>query len=151
FPRKITYFGWGWNQLTLQDHAGDWWIPTGQGLCRFAKAARAQDLRGARPTKVYTTRDGLIGDNIFRLFEDSRGDVWIGTVGSGPSGVTRWDRRENRFYRYSERDGLPKRLWPTAFAQDLSGRIWIGGWGGGIARYLAGHFAFLTPEQGVPR
>ena len=72
YPKTISYFGWGWNQTAFQDHVGEWWIPTGEGLCRFAKANRPADLAGRRPKAVYTTQDGLPANNIFRLFEDSR-------------------------------------------------------------------------------
>ena len=34
------------------------------------------------PKAIYTTRDGLAGNTILRLFEDSRGDIWISTVGA---------------------------------------------------------------------
>jgi ligand-binding sensor domain-containing protein len=27
---------WGWYQAGFQDHAGDWWIPTAEGLYRYA-------------------------------------------------------------------------------------------------------------------
>src|SRR5260370_228503 len=92
YPGAIRYFGWGWNQTAFQDHAGEWWIPTGQGLCRFAKANRAAQLAGRRPKAVYTTQDGLPQNDIFRLFEDSRGDIWI--CGAGPihDPLTRWER-----------------------------------------------------------
>src|SRR4029450_10605356 len=34
---RIRDTGWGWSQLTLQDRRGGWWIPTSQGLFRFAR------------------------------------------------------------------------------------------------------------------
>src|SRR5262245_8189520 len=102
FPTSIHDFGWGWNQLTLQDRTGEWWIPTGQGLCRFARTRRVEDLRGAHPSGVYTAKDGLVSNNVFRLFEDSRGDVWISNIGPVSAGVVRWDRHDARLHSYSE-------------------------------------------------
>jgi ligand-binding sensor domain-containing protein len=32
FRREIKDFGWGSNQLSFQDHTGEWWVPTGSGL-----------------------------------------------------------------------------------------------------------------------
>ena len=29
--------GWGWAQIILQDHAGEWWVSTGEGLARFPR------------------------------------------------------------------------------------------------------------------
>lgn len=72
FPKDITFFGWGWNQILFQDHLGEWWFQTGQGLCRFPKVSHAEQLASTLPRAVYTSRDGLIADNVFRLFEDSR-------------------------------------------------------------------------------
>ncbi|MEW6363461.1 MAG: two-component regulator propeller domain-containing protein [Acidobacteriota bacterium] len=49
-PCGITYTGWGTHQLALQDHTGEWWIPTGQGLCRYPGSQPQRDRsRGARP------------------------------------------------------------------------------------------------------
>jgi ligand-binding sensor domain-containing protein len=91
-PRSITYSGWGSSQVAFQDHAGEWWFATGQGLCRFAHTTGVMGFACLTPKAVYTTRNGLAGDNIFRIFEDSRGDIWIGTVQKG-EGLTRWDRK----------------------------------------------------------
>jgi signal transduction histidine kinase/ligand-binding sensor domain-containing protein len=147
----ITYFGWGRGQIALQDHGGDWWIATGQGLCRFEGGTRVEALAGARPKAVYTTRDGLNGDNIFRVFEDSRGDVWIGTIGLGTQdGLAIWDRRTGRVRAFSEADGLPVHPAPRAFAEDRSGNVWVGLYHGGLARYRAGRFTFFTAADGVP-
>jgi hypothetical protein len=60
-----------------QDHTGEWWIATGQGVFRFAPVDRITRLATAHPKRVYTTRDGLASNVIDALFEDSRGDVWM--------------------------------------------------------------------------
>ena len=98
---EAEYFGWGWHQWTLQDREGDWWVPTGEGLYRFDAVRRVEDLGRAAPVARYTMREGLSGDSIFRLYEDSRGDVWIGTIsGEVRYQLTRWDRRGGTFQRY---------------------------------------------------
>src|SRR5437879_2609657 len=59
----------------------------------------------------------------FRLFEDSHGDVWIGSVTEGVSLLTRWIRSTGRFQRYTEADGVPSRAdggVPAAFCEDGS-------------------------------
>ena len=98
YPRRIGYFGWGWNQTVLQDHTGEWWIPTGQGLCRFGRAKSAEQLAGRAPKAVYTVEDGLPGNDIFRLFEDSRGDIWIVNIdGRAPIAYTLGARHRSDF------------------------------------------------------
>jgi signal transduction histidine kinase/ligand-binding sensor domain-containing protein len=150
WPRMITYFGWGRGQIALEDRTGEWWIATGQGLCRFARVSRVGQLAGARPARVYTTRDGLQGNNVFRVFEDSRGDVWIGTIGLGSEdGLAVWDRRSGRVRTFSEADGLPAHPVPTALAEVPAGDVWVGLFHGGLARYRGGRFAVFGPHDGV--
>jgi hypothetical protein len=64
WPRQFTYFGWGRGQAVAQDAAGEWWIATGYGLCRFARQDSVEGLAGARPKAIYTKRDGLAGDHV---------------------------------------------------------------------------------------
>ncbi len=151
WPAGLAYFGWGRGQIALQDHAGDWWFATGQGLFRFGGVARVQDLAGARPTAVYTARDGLAGDNIFRIFEDARGDIWIGTIGPGAQdGLAIWNRNTGRVRAFSQADGLPAHPVPSAFAEDRSGNVWTGLYHGGLARYREGRFTVFTARDGLP-
>jgi ligand-binding sensor domain-containing protein/signal transduction histidine kinase len=150
YPSTIRYFGWGWNQTAFQDHTGEWWIPTGQGLCRFAKANRVVELAGRRPKTVYTTRNGLPANVLFRLFEDSQGNIWISSSDQPTNPLTRWERATGTFHVFGEADGLP-RLQPsaTAFAEDRSGQIWIG-YSGSLARFHNGRFTLYTEAGGLP-
>lgn len=152
WPKSLTYFGWGRGQIAVQDEEAEWWIATGQGLCRFPAAARLDQLAGARPKRIYTTRDGLAGENIFRVFEDSQCDIWIGTIGLDMAdGLARWRRKTGRIEAFSPADGLPKSPVPTAFAEDRAGNVWIGLFHGGLARYRpGGKFTTFTAADGIP-
>jgi ligand-binding sensor domain-containing protein/signal transduction histidine kinase len=150
YPSTMHYFGWGWNQTAFQDHRGEWWIPTGEGLCRFGKTSRAKQLAGRAPKAVYTTQDGLPQDDIFRLFEDSRGDIWICGVGQMHNPLTRWERATGSFHVFSDADGLPRiQQSATAFAEDRSGQIWIGYYGS-LARFHNGRFRLYSEADGLP-
>src|SRR5262249_40418860 len=81
-PKKITYAGWGWHQIVLQDHTGDWWIATGEGLVRFPPVT-IEALSRTPPKALYTQRDGLVTNDIFRIFEDNSGGIWIACIGPG--------------------------------------------------------------------
>lgn len=135
---------WGWNQLVLEDHAGDWWFATLEGIARFRKAARPVDLEGRAPDTWYGSRDGLVPPIIFKLFEDSRGDVWVAIVGhGGRNGLSRWRRATNTWHHFSGEPNLPdlNAFFVTAFAEDQSGNVWMGFSGtGGVARYRNGTF-----------
>lgn len=139
-PQRVTDFGWGWHQITLQDHTGEWWVPTAQGLYRFPKVSSVDQLARTAPKAVYTTREGMPGNFVFRLFEDSRGDVWIST-----DKLTRWERATETFHSYSETE-----TWATAFREDGSGNLWMGFYGGGVARYRNDRFTLFTRADGVP-
>lgn len=135
---------WGWSQLALEDRTGDWWFATQEGLARFRNAARPRDLEGRLPDTWYGRRDGLVPPIIFKLFEDSRGDVWVSVVGHGErNGLSRWRRATNTWQHFSSDPNLPdlNAYFVTAFAEDRSGNVWMGFNGaGGVARYR--HEAF---------
>jgi ligand-binding sensor domain-containing protein len=140
------------SQVGFLDRTGQWWFLTVEGLYRFAPSRRLQQLTHQRPQAIYTSRDGLAADSAFRLFEDSRGDIWVSTSvpGTGLAGLARWDRATDTFHAYSEADGLPPANPPSAFCEDRSGALWIGFYLGGLARYEAGGFTLFTVADGVP-
>jgi len=150
-PPHIRYRGWGWGQVALRDHLGDWWYATGHGLARYSRVPRLEELARRLPSRIYTRRDGLPADEIFRVFEDSRGDVWVAVLDASVPGsdrLTRWDRRSDRFVSYPAafRDTAA-----TAFAEDAAGNVWVGFYLGGLARYRAGGVDLYPPGESVPR
>ncbi len=148
-PHGITKASWGWYQNMLQDLSGDWWVSTFQGLVRYSKPDTLERLAHAQPKAIYTTRQGLSGNSLFRVFEDSRGDVWAGTIDAPAPTLTRWDRNTHIFHRYSADDGIPQAA-PTAFCEDTSGNLWIGFYSGGVARYSYGRFTLFSKDDGLP-
>ncbi|HTM24670.1 MAG TPA: two-component regulator propeller domain-containing protein [Vicinamibacterales bacterium] len=139
----------GWNQYGLQDRAGEWWLPTGQGLYRFPRVRRFEQLADTPPRAIYTSKDGLVADAVWRIYEDSRGDIWISSFSQTAVGLARWDRMTGTIHRYTKADGLPPGERADAFGEDASGNIWIG-LGTALARYRAGGFALFTAADGSP-
>jgi len=141
-----------WNQSLLRDHLGEWWAAGKAGLYRFARNSDPERFLKMPPAALYTVRDGLPEDPIMRMFEDSRGDIWISTFAPAHEPLTRWSRAESRFIRYSDQDGLPAFSGPTSFSEDRAGDVWIGFREGGIARYRAGNgagsFRYFTAADG---
>jgi signal transduction histidine kinase/streptogramin lyase len=133
----------------IKDHKGEWWVATREGLYRFPRVNSFEDLARARPLAVYTKRDGLVGNDVTRLFEDSRGDIWIATFVPDREVLTRWERATGRFHRYSDREGLPTQSTVTAFGED-SADLWIGFRDSAVARYRDGRFTVFTPKDGLP-
>lgn len=147
-PAGWNYWGWGWSQISFQDRTGEWWVATGKGLLRYGKTPPEQ-LPRARPKAVYTTQNGLITSDVFRLYEDLRGDIWISTLGRSEAVLTRWERATETFHHYSPADGVFDSA-PTAFAEDRAGDVWIGFYLGGLLRYRAGRFTRFTAADGLP-
>src|SRR5207244_572969 len=133
----------------IQDRAGDWWFATRGGLLRYSGARRFEDLAGKTP-RLYTARDGLAQDSVLRLYEDSRGDLWIASLIPGRNVLNRWDRASGAFHRYSDADGLPAFNAPTNFYEDPHGALWIAFRDGGLARYRDGRFTMFTERDGLP-
>jgi ligand-binding sensor domain-containing protein/signal transduction histidine kinase len=153
-PASVAWASRGFPRKAIEDHLGDWWVPTAEGLYRFPGGDDVRQLAQVRPRAVYTTRDGLAGDRVYQAFEDSRGDIWLGTNPSGQDVVTRWQRKTGAFRRYSVADGLRTRTdvhfaAANAFAEDAAGNVWIGFAGGGLARFASGVITFFTPADGV--
>jgi len=148
-PNGMVPTTWGINQINFQDHLGEWWI-AGAGLQRYPKVERIEDLSHTRAKRLYTVRDGLPSNALFRLLEDSHGDIWIGTIGTGAENLARWERATDTFHIYTAKDGVPDHNAPTAFGEDRFGNIWIGYYGGGLVRYRNGTFQALSGQDGAP-
>ncbi len=147
-PKQTANLGWGWNQTLWQD-GGAWWIPTGEGLFRSPSATDFENLARAAPQKIET---GARGKEIFRLFEDSRGDVWIATI-AGAAELLRWERASQTWHNYTEQTGFATgRRLGTAFVEDRSGNLWIGTGDedSALIRYRDGRFTIFTQQGGSP-
>lgn len=70
------------------------------------------------PYKLYTLHEGLPQMQIWSMFQDSRGYLWIGTKG----GISRFDGE--KFTNYSQVDGLADNRVDRIY-EDFSGNIWI--------------------------
>ena len=86
--------------------------------------------------KHFTTDDGLPNDHIFSVQADGP-RVWVGTE----DGLALIDKNTGKVVQsWKEKDGLPFQA-VTAIAVDpATGDVWLGLFGGGLARYSAGRF-----------
>lgn len=136
----------------FQDRRGEWWFLTNEKLYRFAATENFNALAQQRPLATYTSRDGLKGDQMFHIFEDSKGNIWISARGSTSAqyGLSRWDRATEKFYSLSAAEGFPPNRSTSSFAEDRNGNIWIGFYEGGLARYAQGRFTEFTTTDGLP-
>ena len=97
----------------------------------------------AKRTTTYTTKDGLPSDAILALFEDRRGEMWVGTC----AGLTRIvngkvdpDGKLRNFPRESV----------SAISESRDGSIWVGMHERGMARIQPhGAIESLTTKNGL--
>lgn len=103
------------------DHAGILWIGTYlNGLGKFdgksfTNFALSEEAIG-----------GIAGPNIWKLFEDSKHRIWIGTLRSGMS-MLEPDRKTFHNYPAGSEPFLPHNQYITGFAEDRAGNIWVAG------------------------
>ncbi len=151
-PEVLKHLDAGWvgENVTLQSRTGEWWLGTGSGLFRFGPADKLPDLKTAHPIATFDTHSGLSAPQVFRLFEDSLGDIWVSTIGA-QNGLARWDRSSGTLYQINEVSSPPLSKADVAhsFGEDGSGNVWIG-FSSGLARYRQGKFTFFTTNEGLP-
>jgi ligand-binding sensor domain-containing protein/signal transduction histidine kinase len=148
-PDALSVFGWVSEQLTLQSRNGEWWIGTGDGLYRFPAFANFSQLKAARPSAIYTTKDGLAAEQVYRIFEDSQGDIWISTTSSVTNGLARWEPATGKLRDLAPGLQIHANDLAHSFAEDRSGNVWIG-FNSGIARYRDGNVRFFPRGDDLP-
>jgi signal transduction histidine kinase/ligand-binding sensor domain-containing protein len=136
------HWSWSWPHLAVHSRSGEWWLATGAGLLRYAHALETAPSIEAK-------------GNIFSVFEDSRGAIWIGVRKKSGNELYRRQPGAGRFERFGETEGLPPLRpiedVPSVFAEDREGQIWIGMLDGGLVRFRAGRFQYLASPSGAPR
>jgi ligand-binding sensor domain-containing protein/two-component sensor histidine kinase len=133
------------------DAEGDVWLGTAHGLVRYSGVIFSLDRRREfHPSRVYTTADGLAGDHVAALFEDSDGDLWISNIPTGPNTLTVWRRRTGRFERVDASRGMPPFNQPLHFVEPSPGVLWAALREGGVLRIRDGKAAVFGVSQGLP-
>jgi ligand-binding sensor domain-containing protein len=85
--------------------------------------------------KQFSVEDGLPNDHIFAI--EVVGDkVWIGTE----DGLARLDKKTGKIRSWKEKDGLPWRAVSALAVDPVTGDLWLGLFGGGLARFTGGRF-----------
>jgi ligand-binding sensor domain-containing protein len=142
-----------WNSnVAFLDSNYTWWFLSERRLFRFDRAQRLEALKGRPPSAVYETGPDFHDGSFYRMFEDSRGRVWVGTRTTVPArmGLTVFDRATDTFHALGAAEGFPDDRAPSAFCEDRAGGLWFGFYQGGVARYAGGKFTLLTSGDGLP-
>jgi signal transduction histidine kinase len=126
----------------LVDSAGDWWISTRKGLFKFSAVEKIEQLAAAKPAAVFNaSQNGLPNDDVFALFEDSRGDVWFSYWQNTLARVSRWERATGELHHYSAENGIPEQCFASYFREDAAGNVFIGCREQSVVVYHQGRFS----------
>lgn len=86
--------------------------------------------------KHFTVQDGLPDDHIFAVKADGP-RVWVGTE----DGLALIDKKAGKVVRsWKEKDGLPFQAVTAIDVDKKTGAVWLGLFGGGLARFSGGRF-----------
>jgi ligand-binding sensor domain-containing protein len=85
--------------------------------------------------KQFTVKDGLPNDHIFAV-KAHGDDVWVGTE----DGLACINKRTGKIRKWKEEDGLPWRVVTAIDVDTKTGDVWLGLFGGGLARFSGGRF-----------
>jgi ligand-binding sensor domain-containing protein/signal transduction histidine kinase len=146
----VSPVDWHQRQFPLRDSQGEWWWPTDQGLFRFAKANRIEEILNARPIAHYTVKDGLPGNTLRGIYEDRRGDIWISAATEVKTSVARWERKTGKIHTYAKADGLVAKGALSTVCEDKAGNLWLGFENGDVARNQGKRFITFTSVDGIP-
>ncbi len=99
---------------------GQYWVAGSEGLAKF----------DGNTWTLYTTSDGLLNNQVFKIFADSQGNVWIEYANwdEGVSiGISRFDG--TNMWHYDTNDGLCHNT-VNDITEDNNGIIWLATSGG---------------------
>ncbi len=107
------------------------WIGTANGLNKY-------DLLKDKFTRFYPIANDLNSlsyQKVVPIFEDSKKDLWIGTIGGG---LNKLDRESGKFIRYTKKKDSPNSLSDNEVSyifEDERGALWVGTMSGGLNKF----------------
>jgi len=138
------------NMVTViyEDKQGTLWIGTDNGLNKFVRDSLENGARASSPIFIRYQYDpnnpnSLSHNEIYSIYEDQSGVLWIGTNGGG---LNKFDRENELFTHYQNDSRDPTSLSYNeirSIYEDRSGILWIGTYGGGINKVDKGKKQFL--------
>ncbi|HLF65513.1 MAG TPA: two-component regulator propeller domain-containing protein [Saprospiraceae bacterium] len=96
---------------------------------------------GATFTK-YPEMESLTENDIYAVYDDKAGDIWIGAVGYG---AYHYDGREFKVFRETDRPDLTMNFGVQGFLEDRNGTLWFG-FSGGLFRFNGESFINVTQD-----
>jgi streptogramin lyase len=129
----------------LEDDAGNIWFICMQayqpkmsgdgGLCRY----------DGKSFTTFPKVDGLYNNDLYTLFKDMTGNIWIGATGTG---AYRFDGKEFTLFNTTDRPDINASFGLQGMTQDRDGNYWCG-FSGGLFRLAASAATSAGGEQFV--
>ena len=129
------------------DRQGHLWVGDRNGYVRVkSEKTGVSDDKYLAPDGTLSSRPVRFGHDAYCFFEDSQGDMWIGTK---PDGLFRWKRGEGKgkilHYAYDEQDSYSLSSNNVyAITEDDSHRLWIATFNGGLNVYTPKESRFIN-------
>lgn len=118
----------------FEDRTGGLWAGTQAGLANW----------DGHRWKIFTTADGLSGNIVRAITQDTNGDLWIGTENQGLNRL-----QDGKFVSYqASEQGLPGND-ISCLCADLDGVLWVGTSGHGLARFENGKWTRYSTDNGL--
>lgn len=114
------------------DKQGNIWLCTSRGVLRFNPDEILRNHKAFQMIHVSPTDQ--VNDEVHSVYEDSKGRIWIGSIGNG---VKMIDGKDT--ITYTTRDGLADNNVQSIVEHRQSGDVWLGT-DNGISRFRKGAF-----------
>ena len=130
---------------------GHLWFASENGLCKYDGNGFSQlSIPQNHKQSDWMSRYRIDPNQVCSLLEDSKGNIWIGTVGSG---VYRYDGDQfENFLNYKGRlmpDSMHNNM-ISSIVEDTTGRIWFSSFShGGVSRYDGKSFIHFDTTSGL--
>ncbi|MCU4162958.1 two-component regulator propeller domain-containing protein [Carboxylicivirga caseinilyticus] len=128
----------------IQDREGNIWAGSYEGLISF----RFEEINiNPNAYTIYTYNSGhpvgLNCNDVKTVYEDSFGQLWVGTAGGGLNLFDKYSPdRQGAFIKYTKKEGLPSDI-VTSVMESKDGVIWVGT-ENGLAHFDRNTKTFLT-------
>lgn len=127
-----------------EEEDGTLWFGTnGGGLIKYDRHGNNKSAWNENATFTsYTTEQGLSGNIVNTVLQDSQGKLWLGMGGAG---LSRYDGKT--FTHFTDKEGLATHL-NFSMYEDSKRQIWLGTFAG-ITAYNGKTFTHYSPQNGL--
>ncbi len=133
---KASELNWAEHSFLYEDRSGDFWLGTADGFMFFDAKQKTFKRYRNDPQNRASLSHNVVRAVIADPFEPER-YLWVGTAGGG---LNRFDRRDETFMHFTDKEGLPNNV-VYAILDDADGNLWMST-NYGLSRFNPRTFAF---------